>query len=71
LLRITACRIEDRIRVFVGKLIEIDENSAEFEAVAAEIRFACFTLNWQIQSGLKNYPPELDRRGKKGPHSFD
>jgi ribosomal protein L29 len=63
-------RIEDRIRLFVRKLTEIDESSDDFDSVAAELRFALFTLRWQIQTGLKNYPPELDRR-RKAPDSFD
>ena len=63
-------RIEDRIRLFVWKLTEIDERSDEFEAVAAELRFALFTLRWQIRTGLKNYPSELDGR-RKAPDSFD
>jgi hypothetical protein len=38
------------------------EDSADFEAIAAELRFALFTLKWQIEAGLKEFPPELDRR---------
>jgi hypothetical protein len=57
-------RIEDRIRIFYRKLSEISEDCDEFEGVFAELRFALFTLRWQIQMGLKSYPPELDRRRK-------
>jgi hypothetical protein len=64
-------RIEDRIRLFCRKLTEVNENSDEFEAVVAEFRFALFTLRWQIQAGLKNYPPELDRREKHTPHTLE
>lgn len=55
-------RIEDRIRNLSRQLMQAEEDSHEFQTLAAELRFAVFTLKWQIQAGLKNYPPELDRR---------
>ena len=55
-------RVEDRIRNLCRQLIEAQETVDEFEALVAELRFAIFTLNWQIRAGLKNYPPELERR---------
>jgi hypothetical protein len=42
-----------------------EENSNEFHTIASELRFALFTLKWQIRMGLKNYPLELDRRGRR------
>jgi len=45
-------RIEDRIR-------------QEFHTLVDELRFAIFTLKWQIRTGLKNFPPELDRRVRR------
>lgn len=39
-----------------------ETNSKEFHKIVDELRFAIFTLKWQIRTGLKNFPPELDRR---------
>jgi hypothetical protein len=58
-------RIEDRIRNLSQKLLQTEENTNEFEAIAAELRFALFTLEWQISTRLKNFPPELDRRSRQ------
>jgi hypothetical protein len=58
-------RIEDRIRLLLQKLLQAEENTDEFKAIAAELRFAMFTLEWQIHTRLKNFPPELDRRAAK------
>jgi hypothetical protein len=46
------------------RLIEIEESSDEFHALAAKLRSAIFDLKWQIRAGLKNYPPEIERRRK-------
>jgi len=45
--------------------MEAGESSDEFQTIAAELRFALFTLKWQIRMGLKNFPPELDRRARR------
>jgi hypothetical protein len=58
-------RIEDRIRNLCRSLLQADEDSYEFQMIVAELRFAIFTMKWQIQSGLKNFPPELDRRVRR------
>jgi len=55
-------RIEDRIRNLSQRLIQAEENTHEFKTISAELRFAMFTLEWQIRNRLKNFPPELDRR---------
>ena len=57
-------RIEDRIRTLSRQLINA-ANTAEFEKIASELRYATFTLTWQIRAGLKDFPPELERRGRK------
>lgn len=58
-------RIEDRIRNLSQKLMRAEEDSNEFETTAAELRFAIFTLEWQIRNRLKNFPAELDRRASR------
>jgi len=58
-------RIEDRIRNLSRNLMLAEENSNEFQTIAAELRYAIFTLKWQIRMGLKNFPPELDRRAHR------
>lgn len=58
-------RIEDRIRNLSQKLIQAEENSNEFKTISAELRFAIHTLEWQIRTGLKNFPAELDRRSSR------
>jgi len=58
-------RIEDRIRNLSHKLIQAEEDTNTFETISAELRFAIFTLEWQIRTGLKNFPAELDRRSSK------
>jgi CRISPR/Cas system CSM-associated protein Csm2 small subunit len=58
-------RIEDRIRNLLQKLIEAEENTDEFNTISAELRFAMFTLGWQIRTRLKNFPAELDRRSAR------
>ena len=55
-------RIEDRIRILSRKLLQAAEDGDDFDKIVGELKFAIFTLMWQIRSGLKNYPPELDRR---------
>ena len=58
-------RIEDRIRNLSQKLIRAEENTDEFETISTELRFAIFTLEWQIRTRLKNFPAELDRRSAR------
>jgi hypothetical protein len=58
-------RIEDRIRKLSRKLIEAEENTNEFKTISAELRFAIFTLEWQIRTRLKNFPAEVDRRSSR------
>jgi hypothetical protein len=58
-------RIEDRIRNLSEKLIQVEENTDQFKAISAELRFAMFTLEWQIRTRLKNFPAELDRRSSR------
>jgi hypothetical protein len=45
--------------------MQAEEDSKEFQTIAAELRFAIFTLKWQVQAGLKNFPQELDRRAPR------
>jgi len=58
-------RIEDRIRNLLRQLLEAEEDGDEFKALSAELRFAMFTLEWQIHTRLKNFPAELDRRASR------
>ena len=58
-------RIEDRIQNLVQKLIQANENTDEFNTLSAELRFAVFTLEWQISQGLKDFPAELERRSSR------
>ena len=58
-------RVEDRIRNLSQKLIQAEEGTDAFKTISAELRFAIFTLEWQIRTGLKNFPAELDRRSSK------
>jgi hypothetical protein len=46
-------------------LLQAEENTDQFKAISSELRFAIFTLEWQIRIGLKSFPAELDRRISK------
>ena len=57
-----ARRVEDRIRNLSQKLLQTEEDTNAFKIISGELRFAIFTLEWQIRTGLKDFPAELDRR---------
>jgi len=58
-------RVEDRIRKLSQMLIQAAANTNEFKTIFAELRFALFTLEWQISQGLKDFPAELERRSSR------
>jgi len=58
-------RVEDRIRNLSQKLSQAEQDTNEFKTISAELRFAIFTLEWQIRTRLKNFPAELDRRSSR------
>lgn len=55
--------MEDHVRNLCQKLIETDESSEEFRAVAAELQAAISRHVGEIRKRLKNYPlAEQERR---------